>query len=220
MKNLLIVSLLVVLAACSSEKENMAPAINDNDSVSLMTSYGVNTLISDSGIIKYRIVAESWDINQAKQLSRWTFINGLFMEQFDQGYSLRAYIQSDTAWYYDKIKLWELRGRVRLRNINGMVFNSEELFWDGIKHELYSNKPSVLVTPERTLKGTYFRSDEKMNHYIISNSSGSFVRSDMESSETVTHDTLNVTDTVAKQNDRRMIARKKLTNNVTKKIEL
>lgn len=175
---LLVVS--VAFISCSQEKEHTAPAIHDKDSVSVMKSFGVNTLVSDSGIIKYRIVAESWDINQIRKPTRWTFIKGLFMEQFDEKFNVQAYIQADTAWYYDQLKLWELRGRVRIRNINGMVFRSEELFWDGIKHELYSFKFSRMVTPERTLEGTYFRSDEKMTHYVITNSAGSFVKSDME----------------------------------------
>lgn len=170
----------VAFISCSQEKEHTAPAIHDKDSVSVMKSFGVNTLVSDSGIIKYRIVAESWDINQIRKPTRWTFIKGLFMEQFDEKFNVQAYIQADTAWYYDQLKLWELRGRVRIRNINGMVFRSEELFWDGIKHELYSFKFSRMVTPERTLEGTYFRSDEKMTHYVITNSAGSFVKSDME----------------------------------------
>lgn len=170
----------VAFISCSQEKEHTAPAIHDKDSVSVMKSFGVNTLVSDSGIIKYRIVAESWDINQIRKPTRWTFIKGLFMEQFDEKFNVQAYIQADTAWYYDQLKLWELRGRVRIRNINGMVFRSEELFWDGIKHELYSFNFSRMVTPERTLEGTYFRSDEKMTHYVITNSAGSFVKSDME----------------------------------------
>ena len=50
------VGLLIILSiACSAEKEHTAPAINPQDSVATMTTYGVNTLISDSGIIKYRI---------------------------------------------------------------------------------------------------------------------------------------------------------------------
>ena len=44
--------------ACSEAHEHTAAAIMPEDSVSMMTSYGVNTLISDSGVIKYRIVAE------------------------------------------------------------------------------------------------------------------------------------------------------------------
>ena len=181
MRMFLILGALLFFLSCEEGKEHVAPAIHERDSVSVMTSFGVNTLISDSGIIKYRIVTERWDVNQIKQPTRWTFIKGIFIEQFDEKFHVQAYIQADTAWYYDQKKLWELRGRVRIRNVNGMIFNSEELFWDGLTHELYSYKFSRLVTPERTLQGTYFRSDEKMTHYTVSNSKGSFVKSDMES---------------------------------------
>ena len=168
------------IAACDEQKSHTAPAIYDRDSVSMMTSYGVNTLISDSGVIKYKIVTERWDVNTVRQPSRWTFDKGIFMEQFDEQFHVEGYIQADSAWYYDQQKLWELRGRVFIRNVNGLVFRSEEFFWDGIKHEFYSHKFSRVVTPERTLEGTYFRSDEHMTHYEVTNSVGSFQSSDME----------------------------------------
>ena len=168
-----------VLLGCNEAQEHTAPAIYDRDSVSMMTSYGVNTLISDSGVIKYRIVTERWDVNTVKNPSRWTFEKGVFFEQFDEKFHVQAYIQSDTAWYYDQKNLWHLRGRVRIRNINGLIYESEELFWDGLSHELYSNVFSKVTTPERTLEGTYFRSDERMRHYIVNNSKGSFEKEDM-----------------------------------------
>lgn len=162
--------------SCGEEaKEHIAPAIYPRDSVSMMTSYGVNTLISDSGVIKYRIVTERWDVNTTRLPSRWEFMKGVFFEQFDEKFHVEAYIQADTAWYFDKMKLWKLRGRVRIRNNNGLNYYSEELYWDGIRHELYSNVFSRVVTPERTLQGTYFRSDERMTKYTVSNSKGSFI---------------------------------------------
>jgi hypothetical protein len=176
-------SFLICLAACSERVEHTAPAVNERDSASMMTSYGVNTLISDSGVIKYRIVTERWDVNTVKQPTRWTFERGIFMEKFDEQFHIEGYIQADTAWYYDQLKLWELRGRVYIRNVNGLRFNSEELFWDGIRHEFYSHKFSRVVTPERTLEGTYFKSDERMAHYEVTNSVGSFVASDMDSEQ-------------------------------------
>ena len=91
----------VLFASCNKQKEHTAPAIHDRDSVSMMTSYGVNTLISDSGIIKYRIVTERWEVNQTRQPSRWIFEKGLFFEQFDEKFHVQAYIQCDTAYYYD-----------------------------------------------------------------------------------------------------------------------
>ena len=125
-------------------------------------------------------MTERWDVNTIKQPTRWTFERGIFLEQFDQKFHIEGYIYADTAWYYDQIKLWELRGRVRIRNVNGLVFRSEELFWDGLKHEFYSYKYSKVITPERELEGTYFRSDEHMRHYEVTNSVGSFQSEDLE----------------------------------------
>jgi hypothetical protein len=174
----------MILGSCTEVQEHIAPAIHDRDSVSVMTSYGVNTLISDSGVIKYKIVTERWDVNVVKNPSCWTFEKGVFFEQFDEKFHVEAYIQADTAWYYDQKKLWHLRGRVRIRNINGLVYESEELFWDGLKHELYSNVFSKVTTPERSMEGSYFLSDERMTHYIVTNSKGSFTREDMTGEKT------------------------------------
>ncbi len=179
---------LLLLNACSEQREHTAPAVRDRDSASMMVSYGVNTLISDSGVIKYRIVTERWDVNTIKNPPRWTFERGIFLEQFDEQFHIEGYIQADTAWYYDQQKLWELRGRVCIRNVNGLVFRSEELWWDGIRHEFYSYKFSRVVTPERTLEGTYFRSDEHMAHYEVTNSVGSFQAADMEGDSQQTAD--------------------------------
>ena len=175
--------ILLLLVACEQPREHTAPAIHERDSASMMTTYGVNTLISDSGVIKYRIVTERWDVNTVRQPSRWTFERGIFLEQFDEKFHIEGYIFADTAWYYDQIKLWELRGRVRIRNAAGLVFRSEELFWDGMNHEFYSYKYSKVVTPERELEGTYFRSDEQMHHYVVTNSVGSFQSEDLEPEE-------------------------------------
>lgn len=175
-----VVFALLLFMGCSEAHEHTAPAVNPEDSVSMMTTYGVNTLISDSGVIKYRIVTEQWDVNTVRQPSRWEFMKGIFFEQFDEQFHVQAYIQADTAWYYDQERLWKLRGRVSLRNVDGLVFTSDELYWDGMKHEFYSHCYSKLVTPERTIEGTYFRSDEQMTHYRISNSVGSFLAEDFE----------------------------------------
>lgn len=174
---------LLSILACTEAQEHTAGAINPEDSVSVMTTYGVNTLISDSGVIKYRIVTERWDVNTVRQPSRWEFMKGVFFEQFDEQFHVQAYIQADTAWYFDKQRLWKLRGRVNIRNVKGLIYTSEELYWDGIKHEFYSTVYSHVVTPERTMEGTYFRSDEKMEHYLVTNSKGSFLAEDMDGSE-------------------------------------
>ena len=178
----LMLLLVCMCCACSGEKEHTAPPIYPQDSVPMMTSYGVNTLISDSGIIKYRIVTEKWEVNPNRNPSRWTFDQGLLLEQFDQTLHIQSYIQCDTAYYFDQNRLWELHGRVRILTKNGLRYSSEELFWDELRHEIYSNRFSRLVTPERELQGDRFRSNETMTKYDVSNSKGSFAKDDLDSS--------------------------------------
>lgn len=183
--------LLASLLACNQPKEHTAPAILARDSVATMTSYGVNTLVSDSGVIKYKIVTERWEVNQSVNPSRWIFDKGLFLEQFDEKFHVQSYIQCDTAYYFDTKRLWELRGRVRILTKDGLRFSSEELYWDENQHELYSNRFSRLVTPDRQLQGSYFRSDERMTKYYVSNTKGSFEKGDIDKSPSDTASTAN-----------------------------
>lgn len=180
------------LVACQEQVEHTAPAIHARDSVAMMTSYGVNTLISDSGVMKYRIVTERWEVNTNKNPSRWIFNKGILLEQFDDKFHINSYIQCDTAYYYDQLKIWKLYGRVRILTKDGLRFNSEQLTWDQNKHELSSNVFSKLVTPERTLQGSHFWSDEKMTRYVVSNTKGSFEKGDVAGTQN---------DTIASQPD-------------------
>lgn len=173
-------SSLTFFSSCDNAKEHTAEAIRDEDSVAMMTSYGINTLISDSGIMRYRIIAERWEVNDNVHPPRWTFNRGLFLEQFDEKFHIETYIQADTARYYTAKKLWHLWGNVRIKTVDGLIFTSEELYWDQNSHELYSNMFSHLVTPERELQGAHFISDERMRHYKISNTKGSFTREDFD----------------------------------------
>ena len=173
---------LMAFTACREGQEHTAPAIYPRDSVAVMTSWGVNTLISDSGVVKYRIVAEKWEINQNKVPSRWLFEKGLFLEQFDLSMHVQSYIQCDTAYYYDVERLWELRGRVKILTKNGVRFSSEQLFWDERQRELYSNKFSHLITPDKELRGNRFRSDEKMTKYSVKYTKGYFDKGDFGNS--------------------------------------
>lgn len=172
--------IIIAFASCNAPTEHTAAAINPRDSVAMMTSYGINTMISDSGVMKYRIIAERWEVNENVNPPRWIFRRGLFLEQFDEKFHIEAFIQSDTAYYFTTEKLWHLVGNVSIKTVDGVKFNSQELYWDQKRHELYSNKFSHLISPIREMQGSYFRSDESFTHYYVSNSKGSFEKSDIE----------------------------------------
>ena len=113
------------------------------------------------------------------------------MLRLDEEQNVDLYVQADTAYLHQQ-RTWELRGRVRIRNVQGTKFNTEELFWDLNKHEMWNHAYMTIITPERTLEGTEFRSNEQMTRYSVANSKGDFPMSDAEGgSPTPTDSTIN-----------------------------
>lgn len=172
-----------IATACTTRKQNTAPAVNPDDSLAFMTSRGINSLVSDSGVLRYKIVAEQWDIYNTTQPATWKFMQGLLMQRFGEDKHVDLYVQADTA-YFHRQNLWELRGRVEVKNIQGTVFRTGELFYDLQKHEFWSNQFMRITTPDRELQGTTFRSDEQMTNYFVSNSSGHVPVKDTQKADT------------------------------------
>ncbi len=160
------------IISCSQQHEHVAPAVNAQDSLPFMTSHGISNLISDSGIISYKIVAEDWDI-YTEPTQEWTFLKGLFLEKFDTTFHVEWHIQSDTAYCHNN-KIWELRGRVVVLNREGDLFKTEELFWDMDQHLMWNTMFMTITKPgtQQQLQGYNFRSNEEMTDYHIDNSAG------------------------------------------------
>lgn len=181
--NLLLLLFLLQFFAfgCSKEVEHLAEPLAAKDSLLFMHSTGINTFISDSGVMRYHMVVEEWDIYNGSggEPPTWKFMKGMLMERFDEKFHIDLFVQSDTA-YLHRQQLWELRGRVVVRNVNGDVFRTEELFWDLDKHEMWNTQYMHITTPERELEGTEFHSNEQMTRYTVFNSIGSFPAKETE----------------------------------------
>ena len=182
MRNIALIILVAIisLCACGGEKEHTADAVSGKDSTTFMTANGVSTLISDSGVIRYKLIAEDWQIHTNTNPMTWKFYHGFFMERYDQSHKVDLYVQADTAFLH-KQELWELRGRVVVKNLQGTLFLTQELFWDMSRREIYNNAPMDVFMPDRELHGTRFRSNEAMTDYIVLNSSGYIPTSDTDS---------------------------------------
>lgn len=111
-------------------RKNLAEAITERDSLPSMKTLGVTTLISDSGITRYKIITEEWEIYDKKNPPYWAFEKGVYLEKFDSLFHIDASIKADTAYYYEKKKLWELRSNVHIRSQRGDKFDTDLLFWD------------------------------------------------------------------------------------------
>lgn len=84
----------VLFPACSRGEKNLAEAITERDSLPSMKTLGVTTLISDSGITRYKIITEEWEIYDKKNPPYWAFEKGVYLEKFDSLFHIDASIKS------------------------------------------------------------------------------------------------------------------------------
>ncbi len=168
----------VLFPACSGKDKNLAEAITERDSLPSMRSLGVTTLISDSGITRYKIITEEWTVFDKKDPPYWAFEKGVYLEKFDSLFRIDASIKADTAYYYEKKKLWELRSNVSIRNLKGDKFDTELLFWDEKKEEIYSDKYIRIEQQDKTITGYGFESNQELTEYQIRNTTGIFTVED------------------------------------------
>ena len=168
----------VLFPSCSGNRKNLADAISENDTRPTMNSLGVTTLISDSGITRYKIVTEEWVINDKKTPPYWAFEKGVYLEKFDTLFHIDASIKADTAYYYEKKKLWELRSNVQIQSQRGDKFETELLFWNEKEEKVYSDKYIRISQEDKVITGYGFESDQNLTEYQIKNTTGVFTVED------------------------------------------
>lgn len=182
--------MLLLFSACSGKKKEVGDAITERDSLPVMDTRGVVTLVSDSGIISYRLNAEEWLIYDRKKPSYWAFEKGIYVEKFDSLFQVVASIKADTAYYYDQQKLWKLMSNVHIQNLKGEEFDTELLYWDQNKKTVYSDEPVKVVQTDRIIYADGFESNEQMTKYTFFKVNNTIFYVDEEAASSVPADSL------------------------------
>lgn len=167
----LAIVVLIFLTSCQ-EKQFNAPAIECRDSLAVMSTYGVSTLISDSGRISYKIDAEEWFVFDKRQPPYWAFEKGVYLEKYDHELNIEATIQCDTAYYYSEQKLWKLIGNVDIRNPKDERFFTDLMYWDQEKELIYSDAYIKIEQEDQVTEGVGFSSNQSMTVWEIKNTKG------------------------------------------------
>lgn len=205
MKHFAFVFVLALLAlACTNDAPPMGNTVVGRDSLPVMVTNGVSKLITDSGMMRYKIIAEQWRVYDKTKPPRWEFPKGIFIERFDDNFKVDLYITADSAWLYDQ-NLWHLRGNIVLNDKSGSSrMTTEDLYWDMQTGLLSSDVYSRLTQPDQEIEGDWFRATLRNGNptqYHIRQSKGFMPMGDMgtkSSSSTLSPtDTLRQSDSIA-----------------------
>ena len=169
-----VIVMLLLFPSCGGQEKKLGVALTERDSLPSMATMDVVTYISDSGVTRYRMDADEWLVYDRKKPSYWAFEKGVYLEQFDSVFNVDASIKADTAYYYDKQKLWKLMGHVDIKNRKGERFNTELLYWNQATEKVYSDRFIRIEQPDRIITGYGFDSNQQMTNYQIRNMGGVF----------------------------------------------
>lgn len=155
-----------------------------------------STLISDSGIIRYRVDAKVYDIYSNTEDPYWHYPDGIYVERFDSLLQVEANIVADTAYYFVRKDLWRAVDNVVVKNMEGTTFETSELFWNpkaspNAMDAFYTNRPVKITKIDGTvipaLNG--FKADQSLSIIrLLSVGKGTFMVE--ESADTLSQNTV------------------------------
>ena len=171
-------SILVVLAmflfACSGKSIGQSDETESRQQIAALLTDSVSTLISDSGITRYRIEAPQWLVYDKTDPPYQEFPEGIYLEQFDIHLAVQASLKADYAHYDETQQIWTLRGNVHALNRKGEQFYSPFMQWNQKTHRVYSDTTIHITREKSIIYGVGFDSNEEMSQYTILNPTGVF----------------------------------------------
>jgi LPS export ABC transporter protein LptC len=156
----------LIFTACGKSKTELVGLTFNGETTPIIHTENVLTLISDSGITRYRIQAKVWDIYDKAKDPYWYFPEKIYVERFDSLLSVDANVEADTAYFYKLRNLWHLIGNVKVLSMQGDRFDTSELFWDQRTEQIYTDKfVYVRQKNNEELTGVGFHSNQEMTRY-------------------------------------------------------
>lgn len=160
------------LCSCKKEVKLTTDAVTDRSAMPVLDARDVTTLISDSGVVRYRITTPSWQIYDKATPAYWEFPQGVYLEKFDRDLSADAFLQADYAYYNKDEELWHLVGNVKALNLEGEQFDTPELWWSQKEEKVYSDTIISIRRASSIINGVGFVSNQEMTKYTIRRPTG------------------------------------------------
>lgn len=162
------------LIACHKDSKAISETITDRTTVPGLNASMVSTIVSDSGITRYRISTNSWQIYDKAIPVYWEFPEGLYLEKFDENLHVDTWLKSTYAWYNQDEEMWILTGKVESMNVDSEFFETTHLEWKQRDQLIRSDSAIRITKATSIIEGIGFESNQTMTKYTILNPTGVF----------------------------------------------
>jgi LPS export ABC transporter protein LptC len=132
---------------------------------------GLETLYSDSGIVKVKVIAA--ELRKMVSPQPITELpKGIRIEFYDNFLNVESELKANYAIHYENERRWEARKDVVVVNSKGERLNTEKLIWDERKEKLSSDQHVKISTAEEIIYGNGFEANQDFSSYKIFNVTG------------------------------------------------
>ena len=160
--------------SCGNKDKQLGPAVTNRDSTSVITTRGVDMLISENGIIRYHVIAEEWKIFDKMIPAYYSMEQGVQLEMLDSLMQVESMIEADTAYYIIDEEKWHLIHNVHAENIENEEFDTPELFVSNRTNKMYSDSIIRIRQEKQIIVGHGFESNTSLTEYTIRKTEGIF----------------------------------------------
>jgi len=139
-----------------------------------MLGENIEVLFSDSARLQMRLTAPLFKQFNSASEQRREFPQGLHVWLYEKTGELKAELTANWAKQDLATEIWEARSNVVVTNADGQKLETEELFWDPKKGEVYSTKYTKIINQDgsRGASGETFWALQDFSHYKFPNKSG------------------------------------------------
>ena len=154
-------------------KSNLSEAEKlDLDKIPLQVVEGMFYVQSENGRVKMRVESPRMEVYEHDTVSYDLFPGGIHVFGYSEDGLLETTIDAEKARHDKssdgKREKWSAFGNVVIRNIlKKETMKTDTLYWDGKKHEIWTDCYILMYSPSGTMQGYGMRSDEMGRNAIL-----------------------------------------------------
>ncbi|WP_158027283.1 LPS export ABC transporter periplasmic protein LptC [Labilibacter marinus] len=158
--------------ACTSNKPEEIKAIEANQNTPSLERVDFETFISDSGKVQYHVTTPLLLNYDKAEEPYQEYPKGGHIITYDTAQIISSEIKCKYAIYTEKAAIWDLRNNVEAINSDGVIFNTEQLFWDHKNGDIYTEEFVKITTEDEIITGYGLTAKENMRKYNLKKMSG------------------------------------------------
>jgi LPS export ABC transporter protein LptC len=160
---LLVMFWLIFTAAACTDDSNTLNELKPYEGPMLEMD-SVQTLFSDSAVVRVKLLAgKRLDFKNGDS----EYPEGVYIEFFGPDGRLRSTLRSNQGFYYGEKNLYQVDGNVEVINEATDKLNTEQLFWEPEREEVYTEKFVRIQSDGQLLMGEGLRADQDFSTYEI-----------------------------------------------------